>query len=304
VVVVSYQTRETLRVCLQQLEAATSGIECETYVVDNASQDGSAAMVRSTFAWAKLIENQRNRGFGAACNQAIAASSAPFVLLLNSDCFLHPGAVRRLLAYLALQPQAAGVGPRLLNEDGSLQPSARRFPTPWRALVDGLGRGSFAGQHLAPTTYEMAGPRDYVSGACLLLRHAALDAVGGFDESYFLYAEEMDLAYRLKQHGRQIHYTPDAQAVHLGGRSAATVPQRVSGRSVWLEPYYAGQARFFRRHYGRGALMVWLAAMLLCHARGALRGYLRRRPLADARQSWAMLQLSWQAAMGEITRTP
>ncbi len=290
IVVVSFNTRDLLRNCLEHLATATQGIQTHVVVVDNASADGSADMVRGSLDRVHLIVNERNRGFGPACNQGIAATTAPYVLLLNSDCSLRSGALALLAGYLDDNPRVAAVGPRLLNEDGSLQLSARRFPTPRRVLVEILGMSNrFEGQHVSGSAYDQAGPMDYVSGACLLLRRTALDDVGVFDEAYFFYAEEMDLAYRLWQRAWQVHYMPEAQAIHLGGRST----HQAQGGQLWYEPYYAGQARFFHKHYGTAALLAWQALMLLMHGWGLIRG---------ARRSLVLSRLTLAATWRELFR--
>jgi hypothetical protein len=265
VVIVNYNTCELLRPCLATLQ---SEAPTETIVVDNASSDGSAEMVRSDFPWVLLQANTTNRGYGAAANQAMAGCTAKYVLLLNSDTRLQPGALESLSAYLDQHPQAAIVGPRIVNLDGTLQPSCYPFPTVLNTL--------FVNSHLGHVIRSVPGLRDrylpawshsharvvpWVLGAALAIRRQAFESVAGFDEAFFLYYEEVDLCYRLYAAGWQVHFAPVTTVVHVG---AASTSQQQTDMAVQM---VASTMRFYRKHYSirRQAQLVslWRAIMLI-----------------------------------------
>jgi len=242
VVIVSYNCREALRECLRALPTGH-----EVVVVDNASADGSAALVRAEFPAVTLIANDTNRGFAAACNQGIRATTAPFILLLNPDTVVTATAWETLAAVLRAEPQVGACGPRILNPDGSPQISCRRFPTWWRMSLAELGLRRF---------YHVAQPRaevEQLMGACLLLRRAALEQIGLLDERFFLYFEEVDLCLRLHQAGWRVRFVPGAAIVHQGGQSSR------HDRAAARAHRYRSLFEFYRKHYPawqRGVLRV------------------------------------------------
>jgi N-acetylglucosaminyl-diphospho-decaprenol L-rhamnosyltransferase len=248
VVLVSYNTRELLLAALASV--VSDGAE-EVVVVDNASVDGSAEAVRSAFPRVKVLENPDNPGYGAAANQGVSACSATFVLLLNSDTVVRPGALRTLADYLERHPRAGLAGPRLENPDGTLQRSCFDFLGTARLAVEKspLGRWLASVPLIRDRWLIHHGPHDrprtapWVLGAALCLRREAFEAVGGFDTGFFLYAEEVDLCYRLWQAGWEVHFAPVATVVHVGGASSA--PRRAE-----MEVQRVDSARrFYRRHY-------------------------------------------------------
>ena len=253
VVVVSWNTRELLRQCLQSIYTNTGELRVEVLVVDNASTDGSPELVASEFPAAVLLRNERNWGFAHANNQAIARSQGRHVLLLNSDAVLLSGALQVMTTFLDQRADVGVVGAMLLNPDRSFQWSYADFPS-FRGellLATGLSR------LVCPTTYPSYPPTqsretravDWVSGACLMARRAAIDAIGLLDEDYFMYTEETDWCYRMRAAGWQVYFLPRAEVVHWSGRSAANVPERKRSqlyRSKWL---------FLRKH--RSRLVAW-----------------------------------------------
>lgn len=235
VVIVSFNTRALLQACLESLHSA--GSELTIFVVDNASHDGSADLVATKYPYVRLIRLPDNLGFGAANNLALeqifAAELAPdsYVLLLNPDTVVHPGAVEQLAAFLDCHPRVALVGPRLLNPDSSLQRAAFRFPNllttaldlfppgevlPGR-LYDSVWHGRYPEEHAADEPF----PIDYPLGACMLARSTALARIGGFDRRFFIYSEEIDLCYRLRRAGWAIWQVPGARVTHVGGASTS-----------------------------------------------------------------------------------
>ena len=228
VIVVNWNAREDLRLCLQALYAEPApAIRFEVWVVDNASGDHSAALVRSEFPQVRLLANTENLGFSKANNQAIAASRSRHVFLLNSDAVIHPGALDALVAFADARPQAGILGPKVLNPDGSLQFSCRRFPN----LGAGFFRNTYLGR-LFPNNrfarnYLMGDvdhdqPRsvDWISGCAMLIRRDLIDAIGALDERFFMYCEDVDICWRGWQAGREVWYAPQAVVTHAIGRSS------------------------------------------------------------------------------------
>jgi GT2 family glycosyltransferase len=248
IIVVSFNTRDLLRACLASIPPATAGLRCETIVVDNASGDGSAEMTAADFPEVVLIRNAENRGFAAANNQALAISRGRYALLLNSDAALLTDTVPALVRFMEAHPRCGLVGGQLLNPDGSFQASYADFPTLGGELLlmTTLARLCRPASYPSYPAEQSQQPRavDWVFGACMLARRAAIDQVGGLDEDYFMYTEETDWCYRLRRAGWTVNYLPAAKVVHWSGQSANRVPEQKRSRlyrSKWL---------FMRKHYG------------------------------------------------------
>jgi hypothetical protein len=257
VIIISYNTRELLAQCLQSV-AESAGVELrvelssqpepssrltEVLVVDNASSDGSAEMVRDRFPWVRLIQNQQNVGFAAANNQAIRKSRGRYLLLLNSDARLRPNAVQTMWALVEKNGAIGIVGPTLLNSDGSFQASHNRFPTLRSCAVSLLGLSRLVyGPHFPSANPEVSHtPRevDWIGGACLLVRRQAIEQVGPLDEAFFMYAEEMDWCYRMHQAGWLVYHHPGAEVFHVGGASSdLTHPRQLARRWSSLMVYW------------------------------------------------------------------
>ncbi len=231
VAVVNWNTRDLLRTCLRSVVAEAPA---ELVVADNGSTDGSVEMVRREFPAAVLVVNPENPGYGAGANRAVGRCTTGYVLLLNSDTTLAPGALGALRDYLDRHERAAIVGPRLVHPDGTPQESCFRFPRAVRPLTRAKA-GSLP--------HDRAGPVPWVLGAALGLRRTAFEAVGGFDETYHMYFEEVDLAYRLRKAGWETHFTPEARVVHVGG---ASTRQR---RTEMLLRTRLSSLEFYRRHH-------------------------------------------------------
>jgi N-acetylglucosaminyl-diphospho-decaprenol L-rhamnosyltransferase len=218
-------------------------------VVDNASADGTAEMVRGEYPEVELIASDTNLGFAAATNLGAARGGSPYLLALNPDTAVTEGALDTMLAAMGAHDEVAIAGPRLVREDGSLDHAAKRtFPTPLSALghFTGVGRRSGAGARLA--AYRApdveSGPVDAVNGAFMLMRRSAFEAAGGFDEGYWMYMEDLDLSYRLAQEGWLSWYEPAASVLHVkGGTVGGPRPARLN----WH--FHRGMYRFYRRHY-------------------------------------------------------
>lgn len=232
----------------------------ETIVVDNASQDGSAAMIRQDFEWVHLIENGENVGFAAANNQALPYCRGKYILLLNSDTKVLPGAFRVLVTFMEEHGTVGATGTRYFNPDGSLQPSC--FPAPtvgrelWRLFhLDKLYAHGTYQMH----TWSVEQPRevDIVQGAALLVRREIVLALGLFDTDYFMYTEEVDLCRRIRQAGWQIYWVPRATIIHYGGQSTRQVAQ------LMFLQLYRSKVLYFRKHHGRVATFLYKWVILV-----------------------------------------
>lgn len=259
-ILVSWNTRDELLRALASLKA-TAQVR-EILVVDNASSDGSVAAVRAAYPDVTVIENAENLGFGRACNQGLQATTAPYVLLLNSDAELRPGALEAMAEILDAHADAAVIGPRTRFPDGAIQVSWGRFPGPlseWhqRRLVLGIeARLPGALKHAEQIASREHEP-DWVSASCWLARREVLLAVGLFDEGFFLYEEDVDLCYRLREAGWRIVFTPRAEVIHHQGASNA----RSSGRA--LAEYHRSHLRYYRKHNNPlSVAALWLAQRL------------------------------------------
>jgi GT2 family glycosyltransferase len=260
VVTVSFNTRETTLRCLHELFTNSSGLNLEVFVVDNGSSDGSAEAIRANFPRVQVITNDGNLGFGAANNQAMSKASGEFILLLNSDAFVHPSAIATLVSYLNSHPDVGAVGPRLLNADGSLQVSCYKFPSPARAWVENLGLARLFSAHAilgdyARWAHDSERNVDFISGACMLVRRCVYEEIGGFDERFFLYAEETDWQRRMHDAGWKIAFIPTAQVTHLGGTSGARDRARVN------EYFFQSLDRYELKHHGVLGLIALRCAM-------------------------------------------
>jgi N-acetylglucosaminyl-diphospho-decaprenol L-rhamnosyltransferase len=287
VVIVAYRSRELLRGCLASLREHPARIGMRVIVVDNASGDGTVEMVRSEYPEVDLIASTTNLGFAAATNLGVHRGTAPYLLALNPDTAVTAGALDTVIATMEAHPEAAVVGPRLVRANGSLDHAAKRsFPTPISALGHFTRVGRRAGASGRLAAYRApeveSGPVDAVNGAFMLMRRQAFERLGGFDEGYWMYMEDLDLCYRLAQEGWRSWYQPAATVVHVKG---GTVGGPRSARLDWH--FHRGMYRFYRRHYAReqssalNALVYFGIAMKLA---AAIVQSLLRRSLARLRQ--------------------
>lgn len=296
VAIVNYNTRELLRDCLASLgDGGLDGVaDPHVIVVDNGSTDGSAAMVRSAFPWAQVIESGGNPGYAAANNLALRAAGfastpapAAHVLLLNPDTVVPPGALAALVGCLEAEPDLGAVGPKLVLGDGSLDRACRRgFPTPAVSFyrLSGLARlfpdsPRFGRYNMTFLDPDQPADVDSVVGACMLVRGAAVAQVGLLDERFWMYGEDLDWALRLKQAGWRVGYRPSV-VVHHVKRAASRHSARARfefTRAMWL---------FYDKHY-RAAAAWWVdgAVRIALALRGGprlAREMWARRPAAGA----------------------
>jgi GT2 family glycosyltransferase len=295
IVIVNYRTAGLVIDCLRSLveEVAALG-DCRTVVVDNGSGDGSAERIGSAIAsegwsWAEMMPLVHNPGFAGGNNAAlrpILGDPCPpdYVLLLNPDTVVRPGAVRALVDFLERHPKVGIAGSRLEDPDGTPQRSAFRFPSAAGELEDGLRLGLVSRllrrRVVAPPVRDEAHPTDWVAGASMLVRREVFDAVGLMDERYFLYFEEVDFCLQARRAGWPCWYVPQSRVVHLVGQaSGVTDVKRPAKRRprYWFE----SRSRYFRRNHGRlyKALsdLAWVCGYALWRARRRL----QRKPDAD-----------------------
>ncbi len=284
-VVVNHDAGPTLAACVESLRA--DGVS-DVVVVDNGGGDGSTEALVATDPDLTVVRTGANLGYGGGANRGVSATDAGTVVVANPDVVVHAGAVAALAAALAADPTAAIAGPRILNPDGSRYPSARRFPS----MIDAIGHAALATLWPGnPFTrrYRMVdldplenAAVDWVSGAFFVVRHQAFEEMGGFDESYFMYAEDIDLCWRAHQAGWKVLYVPAAVVTHLQGVSTARHPYRM------LVAHHRSTYRFALRT-SRGwhratlpgvAVVLGLRLVLTCAGR-ALRGVRRGVARAD-----------------------
>ncbi len=288
VVVVSYNARDDLLGCLASIRRAATPAP-PMVVVDNGSTDGGPALARAEFPEVDVVVDAANRGYGAGANLGARRTDTPYVLVLNSDTVLAPGALDALSDYLDAHPRVAIAGPRLRGPDGALEPSCHPPLGTVRSVLEkgwlgrAIARLPGLGDRWALLTWRHDRPRSvpWVTGAALAIRRTAFDAVAGFDETFFMYAEEADLCWRCRDAGWEVHFAPVTDVIHRGGASTAPVRGAMALQKV------QSAIRFYRRHYAppRAALLVLgiRAAMLLRCCRDALRLGLAGDPLTRSR---------------------
>ncbi|CAG0937510.1 N-acetylglucosaminyl-diphospho-decaprenol L-rhamnosyltransferase [Thermoflexales bacterium] len=278
ILIVNWNTRDYTAGCLQALAATADRVElkpigpavliygryqAEVFVVDNASQDGSVALLRERFPWAQLIENDRNVGFAPANNQAYQCSTGRYVLLLNSDTQVHPQAITALLDHLEAHPRCGAGGAQLLNADGSIQPACQPMLTPWREFW----RLIFLDQIWPRATYDMKHweantPHrvEVIKGACLIARRAALEPPAPLlDEQYFMYTEEVDLCYRLICAGWELNWIPQAVVTHYGGASS-----KQAYNTMYVQLYHS-KVQFYRKFGGESRVHLFKTLLRIAY---------------------------------------
>jgi len=262
VVLINYRSRDPLLACLAALPAGVGALASETLVIDNASGDGSAEAAIAAHPGARLLSNRENVGYARAVNQGVAATSGAFVMIMNPDCEVRPGAVQRLVEHLGAHPRTALAGPRILNPDGSLEYSARGFPDAFTFLFNRYSlftrlfpANPYSRRYLM-TDWDHASTRgvDWLSGACLVARRAAVEQVGGMDEAFFMFNEDVDWCRRMHDAGWGVDYVHDAVVVHHIGASRKRTANRV------ILERHRGMIHYFRKHHPANPIVETLAA--------------------------------------------
>jgi hypothetical protein len=259
--IVNANSRDDLLACLESLK----GVDAEIVVLDNASEDGSVAAVRERFPEVRLIEQRHRAGFGANNNTIIRATTSRYVYLLNPDTTSDDWGLERMVAHLDANPGVAALGPKLVHADGRHQQSAWRFPTP---AVAALGLATLGRAGVVQSTGTRTREVDWAIAAALLVRRDALEAVGLFDEDFFMYSEETDLCLRLRRAGWRIEYFPEVTVVHHQPWSVEGVPERR------INEIWRGRHRYWRKHHSAAGART---AALLTGAQYAVRGLIRAR---------------------------
>jgi GT2 family glycosyltransferase len=264
IIIVSWNTKDILRQCLQSVYEQTRYLDFEVIVVDNASCDGSVAMVKREFPQVNLLENSDNKGFAVANNQAMAIAKGQYVLLLNSDTVILDNAIETTVDFADAHKDVAVVGPRVLNSDRTLQQTCFMFPSLLSMLLGStylnklFPRSKFFGREQM-TWWDRDDIRevDVVDGCFILVRREAVKQVGMLDERFFMYCEETDWCYRFRQAGWKVLFTSNAQIIHLGGQSSKQMPVEMS---LQLR---GSILQFMRKHrsvleYKLACVLTWL----------------------------------------------
>ena len=255
VVIVNYKTPKLVKDCVESVVKQTKGVSYEVIVVDNASSDGSLAAIRNlqhSTSNLKLIENRENLGFAGGNNLGIKQAEGDYVLLLNSDTILWEDAISFVVAFMKKHPKVGVASCALVNPDGSLQATGGYFPTlgrvfAWALFVDDLPLvGGLLGSYHPHTPkfftksrfYTKKRQMDWVTGAFFMIRKEVIEGLGGLDEEFFMYVEEVEYCFRVKQAGWQVYYLPEARVVHLGGASTVGSAGQVMGEFNGLKLFY------------------------------------------------------------------
>ena len=278
VIIVNYRVRYFLELCLHSVQKALRGLEAEIFVVDNHSADGSVEYLRPLFPGVIFIVNTENTGFARANNQALEQARGKYILFLNPDTILPEDFATRCLAFLQSNPDAGGLGVRMVDGSGLfLKESRRGFPSPWVAFckLSGLtalfpGHRFFAAYYLGHLPPDKTNPAPVLSGACLWVARAVLEKTGSFDERFFMYAEDIDLSYRIEQAGYVNYYLAETTIVHFKGESTLKDIR-------YVKQFYKAMSQFRRKHFNRGLpalfntgieLAIWLRAGIGAIERG------------------------------------
>ena len=259
IVLVCWNNLDYLEPCLESLYGSEMHSTFDVVVVDNGSTDGSQEMLREKYPEIAIIQNDHNVGLGKASNQGIEATNGRYVLLLNNDTIVNGPSFDAMVDFLNANPQAGAAGGRLLNPDGTVQACHNDFPS----LREEFFIASRLGEYLwegypSYIREDQLRSVSWLGSACLMIRRAALDEVGLLDEEYFIYGDEADLQYRLKQAGWDIYFLPQAYTIHFGGRSMNRWGRR--------KMVYRGKMMFYRKNYGparTAALRTMLGGMSL-----------------------------------------
>jgi GT2 family glycosyltransferase len=316
-IIVSFNTRDVLRESLQSVAREQGDLRLEIFVVDNDSRDGSVEMVETEFPNVRILRSRVNLGFGAANNLAMEIAQGRYIVLLNSDAFLCPGALSLSVQHMDQQPKIGLAGGQLIGRDSSWQPSARMFPSilsDFKVMTGLAGKfpksrffGSFDRTWADPL---LPAEVDWVPGAYSIIRAEALRKVGFFDPEFFLYSEEVDLCRRIQNAGYQIMYWPDITVIHIGGESSRQIKtlEMSSAGAQLIRWRMRSTLLYYRKHHG---IAAWFAKQLelLLYRLTALRNSLssdpRRKERAHRNRNLArLMHQAWQDTNGGRTSPP
>ncbi len=250
--IVNWNAREHLRQSLRSILDAPPRVPYEIIVLDNASQDGSVQMLEKEFPEVRLLVSEQNLGFSRGHNLIAKGAQGKYLFLLNPDTIVLPGALDLLVDYAENHPEVGIIGPKILNPDGSLQYSCRRFPNPTAALFRNTPLGKMFPNNPYTRDYLMTDwdhnserEVDWVSGAALFIRRDLYEQLGGLDEQFFMYCEDTDLCYRAWQLGWKVVYYPEPKVIHAIGRSTDLIANRM------IRTFHISMYRFYKKHYAR-----------------------------------------------------
>ncbi|MFH1428813.1 MAG: glycosyltransferase family 2 protein [Candidatus Margulisiibacteriota bacterium] len=261
IVIVSWKVKELLNKCLESIKEECLANGYEVFVVDNNSMDGTIEMVMDDYYWVKMIASIANMGFAAGNNMALEQVRGEYILLLNPDTEVKSGALRTLINFLDTNPEAGAVGPKLLNPDGSLQPSCKTFPTISTFIFNSLFLDIIFAKSKIFGRYEMSWwghddlrEVDQPMGAALMVRKSVIQKIGFMDKRFYMFFDEVDWCYRIKQAGYKIYFTPEAEIIHHGGQSIKSAEMSMSYH------WHRSLKRFFNKHYH---IPEWLTGLLI-----------------------------------------
>ncbi|MBR9975534.1 MAG: glycosyltransferase family 2 protein, partial [Bacteroidetes bacterium] len=263
VVIVSYNVRDLLESCLQSLYTALAGISHEVFVVDNRSDDGTVDMLRHRFPQVSLIASEKNLGFAGGNNLALAHASGELLLLLNPDTLVQEDTVSTMQRFFRENGDVGMASCKIIKPDGSLELACRRsFPSPWVSFTKLSGLSTlfpksplFARYNLTYLSEDESYEVDAISGSFMMLRHTVYEAIGGLDESYFMYGEDLDYCYRTQKAGWKLAYVPDTKIIHYGGEST-----KRSSIDAHAEFYRAMQV-FARKNLGLSSMTLGIISV-------------------------------------------
>jgi len=266
VVIVGWNARRYLELCLESLAAAPPDRSMEVLVVDNASTDGTAELIETKFPWVKLIKSKENLGFSRGNNLAIRQCLGRYIALVNPDVIVLPGCLDALADFMDQHPKVGDVGPRVLNPDMTLQSSCRRFPTLWNNFCSAAGLSTlfanmraFAGEHMFFFLHDRTMSVDVIVGCFSMIRREAFDAVGLLDENLFMYGDDVDWCRRCWNAGWEVSFYPGARAIHDRGKITAPYPVRFALAQQRSVLYY------WSKHHGFWGVLGIRSIMLFHH---------------------------------------
>ena len=291
VVIVGWNAKHYLELCLESLATAPPRRSMETLVVDNASSDGSAEMIESRFPWVKLIKSSENLGFAKGNNLAIRQCQGRYIALVNPDVIVFPGCLDALADFLDQNPQVGNVGPRVLNPDMTLQSTCRRFPTLWNNFCSATGLATkfknsrlFAGEHMFYFSHDRTVAVDVLVGCFSMIRREAFEATGLLDEGLFMYGDDVDWCRRCWKAGWKVVFYPGAQAIHDRGKITAPYPIRFAVAQQRSVLYYWSKYYGFFGRLGIGSIILFHHLLRYTVAVLSSFGDPRRREESDVRK--------------------
>lgn len=298
IIIVSFNTRQETRECLKSIREHAGNINHEIFVVDNNSKDGSADMVAFEFPFVQLIRHSTNKGFAGGNNPALEKAKGRYVLLLNSDALLTKDSLSNALSHMDENPKIGVLGGKLLNLDGTLQPSARMLPSPVNKFLHVTGLASkFSGSKWFGRAdfswWDYSRPLNvgWVVGAFFLIRKETLSEVGFLDERYFLYFEEIDFCMRVQRAGWDVVCYPKTEIIHWGGKSSATVNEELSEKGNQLIPIrIKSEFRYYSKWHGVFSVIVSAGIEVFWNTAIILRNLLNNSPKSTCKRKSALNQ--------------